>query len=157
MEKCCRCSNQCQWGSPCLLSPAGVCPSCEGHQAFCTAPKSLVFTVPPCPVSRHGHMALLSEQQWLPVHLPVCVPGCLYLSVCLSGHSSRQGELRLCAAAFRRAKCSEWPSSHALFCCLFARLLRFVAAAEIKEIEVVCLCECIVLRGYRHNSHIPHA
>lgn len=126
-----------------------LCPSCEGHHSA-LLPKPLALPVPPRPASRHGHTALLSE-----------MPGCL--SVCLSGHSSRQGELQLCAgvpaASFSRAKRSEWPSSRALFCCLFVcSFIKTCTSSKNRKImEVVCLCERIVLRGYRHNSHIPHA
>lgn len=123
LEKCCRCSNWCQWDSPCLLSPAGVCPSCEGHQAFCTAPKSLVLPVPPCPVSRHGHMALLSEQQWLPVHLPVCVSGCL--SVCLSVWPQQQ-------AGWATALCSRIQACQVLRMAFLPCLILLLVCSFIK-------------------------
>lgn len=99
-----------------------------------------------------------------------CSQSCLCIS-CLSAWlfvcpsvwpQRRQGELRLRvgapAVSFRRAKWSEWPSSRALFCCLFVcSFIKICSSSRNEKIEAVCLCECIVLRGCRHNSHIPHA
>lgn len=74
LEKSCRCSDWCHWGSPCLLSLAGVCvPAARGTKRSALHLEFLVLPVPPCPASRRGHTALLSEQ---PVHLPVCLPVC---------------------------------------------------------------------------------
>lgn len=124
----CRSRNWCHWGCPCLLSPAGACvPSARGTKRSALPPESLGLPVPPCPASRHGHIALLAE---LPVHLPVCLPGCL--SVCLSGHSSRQGELLQPRSGVPRGQ-DGLPAVLYFVVCLFASLLTFVAAAEMKK------------------------
>lgn len=135
LEKRCRCRNWCQRGSPCLLSLAGLCaPAATGTKHSALLPKSLVLPVPPCPASRHGHRAACPSA-CLSAWLLVC------LSVCLATAAGRVS----CSSVLLQPP-SGVPSAHSglppmpyFVDCLFARLLRLVAAAKIENKSRLCV------------------
>lgn len=135
LDKGCRFRNWCQWGSPCLLSLAGVCaPAVRGTE------HSALPSKVPCP----SCATLSCQQAWtqgsaLRAAVAACPSACLsaWLLVCLATAAGRVSYFSVWGLLQPRSGVPSaqdgLPPMPYFVVCLFAHLLRLVAAAKIKK------------------------